>query len=51
MTLTDREIRTIEPGKALKKLSDGGGLQLSVMPDGAKRWRLAYRHNRKQKKT
>lgn len=49
MTLTDREIRKIEPGKALVKMSDGGGLQLWVMPDGAKRWRLAYRHNGKQK--
>ena len=41
MALTDREIRKIEPRKALVKLSDGGGLQLWVMPDGAKRWRLA----------
>jgi integrase len=49
MALTDREIRKIKSGKALTKLSDGGGLQLWVMPDGAKRWRLAYRHNSKQK--
>ncbi|WP_245470678.1 tyrosine-type recombinase/integrase [Bradyrhizobium guangzhouense] len=49
MALTDREIRGIRPGKALTKLSDGGGLQLWVMPDGAKRWRLAYRYNGKQK--
>ena len=49
MALTDREIRKIEPGTVLAKLSDGGGLQLWVMPDGAKRWRLAYRYNGKQK--
>jgi Phage integrase central domain/Arm DNA-binding domain len=49
MALTDREIRSVQPGKALTKLSDGGGLQLWVMPDGAKRWRLVYRHNSKQK--
>jgi hypothetical protein len=49
MALTDREIRKIEPGTALAKLSDGGGLQLWVTPDGAKRWRLAYRYNGKQK--
>ena len=49
MALTDREIRKIEPGKAMAKLSDGGGLQLWVTPDGAKRWRLAYRHNGKQR--
>lgn len=41
MALTDLEIRKIQPGQALTKLSDGGGLQLWVMPDGAKRWRLA----------
>jgi len=49
MALTDRKIRNVEASKSLAKLSDGGGLQLWVMPDGAKRWRLAYRHNGKQK--
>ena len=49
MALTDREIRNVKPGTSLAKLSDGGGLQLWVMPDGAKRWRLAYRHNGMQK--
>ena len=43
MPLTDMEIRTAKPGARLAKLSDGGGLQLWIMPDGAKRWRLAYR--------
>ena len=43
MPLTDMEIRTAKPGPRLAKLSDGGGLQLWIMPDGAKRWRLAYR--------
>ncbi len=49
MGLTDREIRNVEATRSLAKLSDGGGLQLWVMPDGAKRWRLAYRYNGKQK--
>ena len=49
MALTDLEIRKVEPGSTLAKLSDGGGLQLWVTPDGAKRWRLAYRYNSKQK--
>ena len=49
MALTDREIRAANPAKAIAKLSDGGGLQLWITPDGAKRWRLAYRHNTKQK--
>jgi len=43
MPLTDMEIRTAKPGPRLAKLSDGSGLQLWIMPDGAKRWRLAYR--------
>lgn len=49
MALTDREIRNVKLGPSLAKLSDGGGLQLWVMPDGAKRWRLAYRYNGMQK--
>jgi integrase len=43
MPLTDMEIRTAKAGARLAKLSDGGGLQLWIMPDGAKRWRFAYR--------
>ena len=43
MPLTDMEVRNAKPGARLVKLSDGGGLQLWIMPDGAKRWRLAYR--------
>jgi Arm DNA-binding domain len=43
MPLTDMEVRSAKPGARLVKLSDGGGLQLWIMPDGAKRWRLAYR--------
>ena len=33
----------------LKKLVDGGGLQLWVQPSGARLWRLAYRFAGKQK--
>lgn len=35
--------------KAPMKLSDGEGLSLWVMPNGAKYWRFAYRFGRKQK--
>jgi integrase len=49
MTLTDLKIRSAKAGSRLVKLSDGGGLQLWVMPDGAKRWRQAYRIDGKQK--
>jgi hypothetical protein len=41
MPLADVQIRNAKPGAGIVKLSDGGGLQLWVYPDGAKRWRLA----------
>jgi integrase len=47
--LTDVAVKTAKPGTKLQKLSDSGGLQLWVYPDGAKRWRLAYRFAGKQK--
>jgi integrase len=49
MALTELQIRNAKPGEKIIKLSDGGGLQLWISPDGAKRWRLAYRYNDSQK--
>jgi integrase len=49
MPLTDLNVRNAKSGERVVKLSDGGGLQLWVFPDGAKRWRLAYRIARTQK--
>ncbi len=49
MALTDLAIKRALPGPKIIKLSDGGGLQLWVTPDGAKRWRLAYRFGGAQK--
>jgi integrase len=49
MPLTDIEARKSKPGDKLRKLSDGHGLQLWIYPDGAKRWRYAYRHEGRQK--
>lgn len=49
MALTDTECRNTKPGATLRKLSDGGGLQLWVHPNGAKLWRVAYRFGGKQK--
>ena len=43
MALSDLQVRNAKPSGSIVKLSDGGGLQLWVTPDGAKRWRLAYR--------
>jgi hypothetical protein len=49
MVLTDFAIKRALPGPKIIKLSDGGGLQLWTTPDGAKRWRLAYRFGGVQK--
>jgi hypothetical protein len=47
--LTDIKCRTARPTEKIQKLSDSGGLQLWVMPNGSKLWRLAYRFADKQK--
>ena len=49
MALTDLAIKHALPGPKIIKLSDGGGLQFWITPDGAKRWRLAYRYGGAQK--
>lgn len=37
------------PTKSVKKISDGQGLALWIMPNGSKYWRFVYRYNNKQK--
>lgn len=49
MALTDIQIRNAKAGAGIVKLSDGGGLQVWIYGDGAKRWRMAYRYNGRQK--
>jgi hypothetical protein len=49
MPLSDVTCRTAKADARPQKLSDGGGLQLWVQPNGAKLWRFAYRFGRKQK--
>src|SRR5271154_2802211 len=49
MALTELAIKNAKAGAKIIKLSDGGGLQLWITPDGAKRWRKAYRFNGAQK--
>lgn len=49
MALSNAQIRAAKTGAKIIKLSDGGGLQLWVSPDGSKRWRQAYRFNEMQK--
>lgn len=49
MPLTDIACRSRKPTSKLKKLSDMGGLQLWIFPNGSKLWRFAYRFGGKQK--
>lgn len=53
MKLTDSQCKNAQPmeppSKAPRKLADGQGLYLWVMPNGAKYWRFTYRINGKQK--
>lgn len=53
MKLTETKCKNAKPNpptsKAPKKYTDGDGLSLWVMPNGAKYWRLAYRFCGKQK--
>jgi hypothetical protein len=50
MPLSDVALRSAKPTDSVQKLSDGGGLQLWIMPNVSKLWRLAYRFDGKQKK-
>lgn len=47
--LTDLQVRTAKTGDRLRKLTDGKGLQLWVMPNGGRYWRLEFRHLGKAK--
>lgn len=49
MALTDLQCRKTRPTAKLAKLSDTGGLQFWVYPNGTKAWRFAYRFGGKQK--
>ena len=47
--LTETAIKNSKPSAKLKKLSDSGGLQLWITPEGGKYWRFAYRFDGRQK--
>src|SRR4051794_28525623 len=49
MPLTDLDCQHAKPAARVRKLSDGGGLQLWILPTGSRSWRLAYRQQGKQK--
>ncbi|HEV2607453.1 MAG TPA: integrase arm-type DNA-binding domain-containing protein, partial [Xanthomonadaceae bacterium] len=49
MALSATAIRNAKPGDKPRKLPDGGGLYLLLNPNGARWWRLKYRHGGKEK--
>ncbi len=50
MALTDTTCKNIKPSDKPRKMADGGGLYLEIMPSGSKYWRLKYRFNGKEKR-
>jgi integrase len=50
MALTDTACRKTKPEVKPKRMADGGGLYLEVMPNGSKYWRLKYRYAGKEKR-
>src|SRR6516165_12538168 len=49
MPLSDKTARNAKGRVAPNKLFDGGGLYLLVRPDGARYWRMDYRHAGKRR--
>jgi hypothetical protein len=47
--LTEMEVFSAKPLRSPRKLSDGGGLYLLVVPTGGNYWRYKYRFDGKQK--
>ena len=46
--LTDAKVKAAKPHETLRKLRDGEGLFLYVMPSGSRLWRLRYGHGRSE---
>lgn len=49
-TLTVVAVRNAKPMEKPLRLFDGGGMYLEVMPNGARYWRMKYRHAGKEKR-
>ena len=50
MALTDAQCKAARPGPKSRKLSDGHGLYLEVLPTGTRSWRWKYRFAGREKK-
>ncbi len=49
--LTDKEVKNAKPKDGEYVLSDGGGLQLRVLKNGTKSWRIVYQNPETRKPT
>lgn len=50
MPLTNTACKNAKPSEKARKLADGGGLYLEVLPSGGKYWRMKYRFGAKEKR-
>jgi len=50
MPLSDAACKNTKPESKPRKITDGGGLYLEVMPNGSKYWRMKYRFAGKEKR-
>ena len=50
MKLTDIKCKNAKPAAKPRKLGDGAGMYLEIMPNGSKYWRLKYRINGTEKR-
>ncbi len=48
MRLTDKACKNAKPSEKPRKMADGHGLYLEIMPNGSKYWRLKYRFDGKE---
>ncbi len=50
MKLTELKCKSAKPSEKARKIADGQGLYLEIMPTGSKYWRMKYRHLGKEKR-
>ncbi|EPN2395741.1 Arm DNA-binding domain-containing protein, partial [Acinetobacter baumannii] len=46
--LSDAQVKSLKPKESRYSVADGEGLNISVFPNGKKKWVLSYRQNGKQ---
>ena len=50
MKLTEIACKGFKPSEKPRRMADGQGLYLEIMPNGSKYWRMKYRHLGKEKR-